>query len=579
MLLTAQVFAECQYAISDYGTPKYGESFSHFSYVNPSAPKRGSMVQHAIGSFDTFNQFVSKGSPASGLNLLYDTLMTPSLDEPNTTYGLIAKCIDIAADKKSVVFDINPKAKFSDGTPVTSADVAFTFNLLMKDGSAVYKHYYHDVSHVEMLNDHQVKFFLKNADNRELPLILGQLPVFSKAFWSGKDFANSQFVIPVGSGPYTVSSYQPGKFILYKRNKDYWAANHPTRKGHFNFDIMRWDYYMTDTVAFEAFKSHEYDFRLENSSKLWATGYPKELIAPKKVTKKRLINRQPQGMQGFIFNTRKNIFNNRLVRIAIAKAFDFNWTNQNLFYSQYQRSYSYFNNSELAAPSTLSNSEKVVLNNLGKKLPAGFFEYPVKLTNPNGPTEFRQALIEADQLLNQAGWVVTHGRRVNKLTGQPLKFEILIVMPAFERVVLPFKQNLKQLGIDVNVRLVDPSQYADRLRNFDFDMTVYTYAVGLNPGNELRSYWHSSSADIKGSQNLSGIKNPAVDALIMQIIKAENRDEMKQYVHALDRLLMWEFYLIPQWYMDAYRIAYWDKFLLPSVQPPYALGIETWWAK
>lgn len=573
------VFADCNYAISTYGLPKYNESFTHFSYANPNAPKRGKLVQYNIGTFDSFNQFVSKGSPAAGLNLMYDTLMVGSSDEPNTMYGLVAKCVDVSDDKKTVTFMLNPDAKFSNGVAIKSSDVAFTFNLLMKYGEPTLQHYYHDVSYVEIDGESKVKFYLKTDQNRELPMILGQLPVFSKAFWSGKNFETSQFLIPLGSGPYTISTYQPGKFIQYIRNDNYWAKDHPTKKGLYNFDIMRWDYYMNDTVAFEAFKSHEYDVRNEFSSKLWATGYPEELVQPNKIIKSRMINRQPQGMQGFIFNTRRHLFKDRAVREAISKAFDFNWTNKNLFYSQYQKSYSYFNNSELAAPQTLSDAENEIFNGLRAQLSDNFFQTPLTHEYPRNEEEFRARLIEADKQLTKAGWVISNGRRVHKLTRQPLDFEILIVMPAFERVLLPFKQNLKQLGINMNVRLVDPSQFADRLRQFDYDMTIHTYVVSLTPGNELRDYWHSSSAAVKGSQNLSGIKNPVVDKLIMNVINSKDRAEMIQNIHALDRVLMWEHYLIPQWYIGAYRVAYWDKFSMPSVQPPYDVGIDAWWSK
>lgn len=573
------VFAECKYAISRYDQPKYNESFTHFSYANPNAPKGGKLVQYQIGSFDSFNQFVSKGTPAAGLELMYDALMVSSSDEPSTMYGLVAKCIDISEDRKSVTFTLNPEAKFSNNVPIKSSDVAFTFNLLMKYGDPAFKHYYHDVSHVEMDGENKVKFYLKTDQNRELPKILGQLPVFSKVFWSGKDFQSSQFIIPLASGPYTISTYQPGKFIQYTRNDNYWAKNHPVRKGLYNFDIMRWDYYMNDTVAFEAFKSHEYDIRNEFSSKLWATGYPEDLVQPNKIIKSRMINRQPQGMQGFVFNTRRHIFKDRKVREAIAKAFDFNWTNKNLFYSQYDKSYSYFNNSELAAPQTLSETEKEIFNKFNNQLSDEFFLNPTTRSYPKSEEEFRAELIEADKQLTEAGWIISNGRRVHKLTRQPMDFEILIVMPAFERVLLPFKQNLKQLGINMSIRLVDPSQFADRVRQFDYDMTIHTYLVSLTPGNELRDYWHSSSASVKGSQNLSGIKNPVVDQLILNVIQSKNRSEMIQNIHALDRVLMWEFYLIPQWYIGAYRVAYWDKFAMPSVQPPYDLGIEAWWSK
>lgn len=573
------VFADCKSAISTYGLPKYNESFTHFSYANPNAPKGGKLVQHNIGTFDSFNQFVSKGTPAAGLGLMYDTLMVPSSDEPNAMYGLVAKCIDVSDDKKTVTFILNPDASFSNGAPIKSSDVAFTFNLLMKYGDPTLQHYYHDVSYVEMDGEDRVKFYLKTDQNSELPQILGQLPVFSKAFWSGKKFETSQFLIPLGSGPYTISTYQPGKFIQYTRNDNYWAKDHPTKKGLYNFDIMRWDYYMNDTVAFEAFKSHEYDIRNEFSSKLWATGYPEELVQPNKIIKNRMINRQPQGMQGFVFNTRRHLFKDRAVREAISKAFDFDWTNKNLFYSQYQKSYSYFNNSELAAPQTLSNAEKEIFNGLGAQLSDDFFQTPLARSYPRNEQEFRVRLIEADKQLTKAGWVISNGRRVHKLTRQPLDFEILIVMPAFERVLLPFKQNLKQLGINMDIRLVDPSQFADRLRQFDYDMTIHTYVVSLTPGNELRDYWHSSSATVKGSQNLSGIKNPVVDKLIANIIQSKDRAEMIQNIHALDRVLMWEYYLIPQWYIGSYRVAYWDKFSMPSVQPPYDIGIDAWWSK
>lgn len=575
--LMLQAYATCLPAFSLTQSIKYPSGFKHFDYVNPLAPKGGMLKRAVVGHFDTFDLFPENGFPAIGLDEIYDTLMVSSLDEPATQYGLLATCMEVAPDGRAVVFELNDKAKFHDGRPVLAEDVAFTFDYIKTHAGPEVRHYFREVADVEVLAKRKVKFVFNTADNKELPAMVGGLAIMPKHYWQDKSFKKKPFQMPLGSGPYKIAHFQPGKYIRYERVKHYWAAHHPTRLGTANFDELRWDYYLNEAVSFEAFKSGGYDYRLENVAKRWAAGYPKELVETGKMKKSELVIQTPQGMQGIFFNGRRDMFKDRQVRQAIGMAFDFDWTNKQLLHEAYVQSKSYFNNSELAAPNVVSKEEMDILKRFSTLLPSGYMS-SIEKDRPRFKS-LREALIAADKQLNRAGWVIHDGRRVNKLTLKPMKFEILIVLPAYERVMLPFKHNLKRLGIEANVRLIDPAQYVDRLRVFNYDLTVFSYPASLVPGNELVSYWHSTSAELNGSRNVGGINDPLVDALITEVVEAPSYKAMKPYVRALDRLLFWQYYAIPQWYTNVSRIAYWDKFSMPSVKPLYAVGLNTWWAQ
>ncbi len=561
-----------------YGELKYPSDFSHFDYVNPNAPKGGTLRQAAIGTFDTFNDFILKGVSAAGVGMVYDTLMAAAEDEPFSQYGLLAEKVELAEDRTFVIFHLNSKARFHDGQPVTAADVVFTFNLLLEQGQPMYKRYYADVIGVEALDPGRVKFTFKDGNNAELPLIVGQLAVLPRHFWQGKEFNDAGLALPLGSGPYRIKSFVPGKTVKYERVKDYWAADLPVNKGRYNFNTLVYDYYRDATVALEAFKSGEYDFRHENVSKNWATLYNGPQFNDGRIIKKEIVHEIPQGIQGFVFNTRRPQFIDRRVRQALIYAFDFEWSNKNLFYNQYKRSNSYFSNSEMAAVGPPSPAEIKLLKPFAGQLPAEVFKDSYHLPTTDGNGTIRGNLRQAVALLRSSGWTIKDKKLVDK-SGNPFIFEILLTSPAFERIVLPFKKNLARLGIETKVRVVDTAQYLNRVRGFDFDMVVWSFGQSNSPGNEQRYYWHSSVADIPGSRNLAGIKDPVVDALVEEIICAPDRSNLVTRVRALDRVLQWGFYVLPHWHISSFRIAYWSKLAQPELAPKYGLGLMTWWVK
>ncbi len=565
------------YALSMYGSPKYGPDFTHFDYVDPHATKGGKVKLAAVGTFDTLNPFTLKGVAAAGSGNLFDTLMVSSADEPFTEYGLVAKSVELPPDRSWVIFNLRPEARFHDGSPITADDVVFSFHILKHKGHPFYASYYANVAEAEKLGPHRVKFVFRGGANRELPLIIGQLPIFSKAYWQNKDFAATTLKTPLGSGPYTVAEVDPGRSISYRRVKNYWAANLPVNRGRYNFDTIRYDYYRDSTVALEAFKAGEYDFRQENSSKAWATGYDGPALRAGMIHKELIPNHVPQGMQGFVYNTRRAVFRDRRVRQALAYAFDFPWTNKALFYGAYTRTRSYFSNSQLAATGLPTRAQLKLLAPFRKQLPAAVFDKFYQPPTTDGSGNIRPNLRTAFELLAKAGWHIRDGRMVNGKTGRPLAFQILLVDPAFERVVLPFKNNLARLGIDVSVRTVDVAQYQQRLDSFDFDMVVSTFPQSLSPGNEQRDFWSSQAAQTSGSRNLAGVRSPVIDRLVEKIVSAPDRPSLVAACRALDRVLQWGFYVIPQWHLTAFRVAYWNKFALPAKNPPYALGFDTWW--
>jgi len=559
-----------------FGDLKYPAGFQHFDYVNPAAPKGGGVKYDAIGTFDTLNPFTLKGQPAAGVGAMFDTLMTPSEDEPSSSYGLIAESVEVANDKASVVYNLRPQARFWDGSPITPEDVVWTFDTLKAQGHPRWRLYYADVLKAEKTGPHQVKFTFRNGANRELPSIVGELPVLSKAYWSGRDFAKTTLEIPLGSGPYKIDSFDPGRSVTYRRVPDYWGKDLPVNVGRNNFDVIRYDYYRDQTVALEAFKAGAYDIRVENVSKNWAIGYDGPALASGLIKKEQIPNKVPQGMQAFGFNTRRPIFQDARVRRALGYLFDFEWTNKALFYGAYTRTKSYFSNSDLASSGLPGPDELKLLEKYRGQIPDAAFTEAYAPPTTDGSGDIRDNLRAALDLLAQAGWNVKNGQLVDA-KGTPFRFEFLLDQPEFERVALPFIQNLARIGITANVRTVDPAQYENRMQNFDFDMTVMLYPESLSPGNEQRDFWTSESGKHVGGRNLLGIASPAVDDLVSLIIEAPDRQSLVTRVHALDRVLLQGYYVIPNWHFPYFRVASWDKFARPAVSPPYGLAIETWW--
>ena len=575
--LRAESPVHTYYALSLLGEPKYPADFKHFDFVNPDAPKGGEIKRAAIGSFDSFNPFIIKGDPAEGIGALFETLMTQSPDEADTAYGLLAQSVEIPEDRSWVAFNLRPEARFQDGTPVTAEDVVFSFNILTTKGDPQYALYYAGVAKVEAVGPLKVKFTFKNTTNRELPEILGQLPVLPEHYWKDKAFDETTLVPPVGSGLYKVDSFEVGRYVSYRRDPNYWGAKLPVRIGRDNWDVIRFDYYKEPNVAQIAFLAGAYDFKQEISAKVWATGYDTPAAKDGRIVKEQIPYNIPSGMQCFVFNTRKAIFQDPRVREALGYAFDFEWDNKNLFFGQYVRTKSFFDNSELASSGLPSPEELKILEPFRGKIPDEVFTKAFTLPNTDGSGNNRANLRQADALLNAAGWVIKDGKRVNAKTGEALSFEILLDNPLLERVALPFSQSLKRLGVDARVRTVDSSQYVQRTQTFDFDMVVGAFGESLSPGNEQRFFWGSAAADSPGSPNLVGIKNPAIDALIEELVAAPTRQQLIYQTRALDRVLLWNYYVIPHFHLGAYRIAYWNRFSRPAVMPKYDLGFDTWW--
>lgn len=561
-----------------HGDVKYKPGFGHFDYANPEAPKGGDVRQGTIGTYDNLNPYILKGVAAAGLALGFDTLMVSSVDEAFTEYGLVAETIEVPKDRSWVIFTLRPEARFHDGSPLTADDVIWTFETLKTKGHPFYSAYYHGVAKAEKLGERKVKFSFVPGDNRELPLILGQLPVLSKSYYATRAFDKTTLEPPLGSGPYKVAAVDPGRSITLERVKDYWAKDLAVNKGRFNFDRLRIDYYRDENVALEAFKAGNYDFRQENTAKFWATGYDSPAVRDGRIKKEEIPNEQPQGMQGYAFNIRRDVFKDPRVRDALAYAFDFEWSDKTLFYGQYTRTESYFSNSELASRGLPSTDELKILEPLKGQIPAEVFTAEYRAPKTDGSGNIRPNLAAALERLGAAGWTVKGGKMVDAKEGRPLAFEILLDNPAFERVTQPFVQNLTRLGVEAHIRTVDTAQYKNRLDNFDFDMIVEGFGESLSPGNEQRDFWGSESADTPGGRNAIGIKDKAIDRLVELVISAPDRAALVTRTHALDRVLLWHHYVIPHWHITYFRVAYWDKFGRPKIAPKYALAFfDTWW--
>lgn len=578
LTLASTSAANGSHAIAMHGEPKYAADFSHFDYVNPDAPKGGNLRRHTIGTFDSFNPFISRGSPAAGLGQIYDTLTVSSADEPFTQYGLLARSIETPEDRSWVIYHLREEARFADGKPVTADDVVYTFKLLTEKGQPFYSFYYGDVENVEALDKHRVKFSFKPGDNRELALIVGQMQVLPKHYWEERNFERGTLEAPLGSGPYRIASRDPGKRVVYERRDDYWGKDLPVNRGRHNFARISFEYFLDDTVALEAFKGGRYDLRVENVAANWANGYQGPALSRGDIIMDTFDHDLPAGMQAFTYNLRRPLFQDKTLRKALAYAFDFEWTNQNLFHGQYQRTRSFFENSELAATGLPDANELKLLEPLRDDLPEEVFTSVYNPPASDGSGRPRANLLRAQTLLREAGYTLRENQ-LHTPDGAPVRFEILIDSAHWERIALPFSNNLRGLGVRAEVRRVDQTQYTERLRRFDFDMVVNVFPQSNSPGNEQRDFWHSSAADRPDSRNLLGLQDEAIDTLVGHIISAQDRDALVTSTRALDRALQWGHYVIPNWYTDNFRIAYWKQIAHPGKPTPHGLPLDTWWHK
>jgi microcin C transport system substrate-binding protein len=580
------------HALSLIRPPKYPADFKHFDYVNPDAPKGGAIKVRAIGTFDNLNPAIFRGNLAANLGLMYDQLMSTSLEEPSVEYCLICEWVSYPPDYSSVTFKLRDGAHWHDGQPITAEDVIFSMEvakgtdpktgLFYNPGSA---QYYKNIKTAEKTGEREVTFFFDSTGNRELPQITGQLIVLPKHYWEGtdaqgrpRDITSGTLELPLGSGPYRIADVQAGRMIRYERVKDYWAADLPVNRGHYNFDSIQVDYYRDINVSFEAFKGGQFDFYFENSAINWATRYDFPALRDGRVVKRDDIDLQtPEPMQAFVLNLRRPKFQDPRVRRALNLAFDFEWANQNLFYGQYKRTRSFFEGQELAAAGLPSEAELAILEPLRDKVPPEVFTAEYQNPANEKPADFREHLREATRLLQEAGWTIQNGALRNA-QGQGFDIEFMIESEAFTRVVLPYVQNLKRLGITATVRQVDDIQSKRRQDDFNFDVVVGVFPQSESPGNEQRDFWGSAAAETPGSRNLPGIKDPAVDALIEKIVFAPDRDALIAATRALDRVLQWNHYVVPQWHSPTARIAYWNKFGIPDPLPARSIGFPTvWW--
>ena len=576
-LQTAAANDKARHGISVFGDLKYGPDFKHFDYVNPDAPKGGTFRTWGLDSFDNLNPFILKGVPPQGIGLTFDSLMVRAMDEPDSLYALVAESVELPTDKSWVAFNLNPKARFHDGTPITAADVVFTFEALTKKGHPQYKIIYQGVHKAEALGKHKVRFTFKPGNHRDLPTQLAGLQILSKTYYEKVEFEKTTVTPPLGSGPYRVKSVDPGRFISYERVKDHWARDLPVYKGRFNFDTIRYDYYRDRDVALEALFSGAYDYREEFTSRDWATKYKTPPVENGLIVRETLPDETPSGVQAWFFNLRREKFKDPRVREAFDLAFDFEWTNKNLFYGLYRRTNSMFENSPLAAREPPSEAELALLKPLRGKVPKDVFTKTYESPVTDGSGRLRANLRKASRLLRAAGWTVKDGKRVDA-SGKVLDIEFLLFESSFQRIINPYIRNLKRLGVDARIRIVDVANFVQRRQTYDFDVVITRFVQPLTPGVEQRDYFGSAAADVSGSRNLAGIKDPAVDTLIERVMSAADRPSLVTAVRALDRVLMWNHYAVPQWYKGEHNIAYWNKFDRPKVKAKYALGvIDTWW--
>ena len=578
VLLSFQNYSHANkvHGIAMHGEPKYESSFRHLDYVNPNAPKGGEVKFGSYGSFDNLNRVAFKGSKAAGLGYINDTLMRRVWDEAFSLYGLIAEFVEMPDDRSSITFYLNPNATFHDGSQITREDVLFSLETFQTKGTPNQKKTYGKVITTELIGNNGIKMNFINNEDKELPLIVaGFLPIIPKKFYENLDVTKTFLDIPLGSGPYTIDSLDPGRQIKYKRVEDYWAKDLPVNKGLYNFDTIIYDYYKDSNVLVEAFKVGEYDFRREYNVKRWLTEYGFNAVDTGEVVLKEMNNDRPVGMNGLVLNTRRDLFKNRNVRLALSYAYDHEWINKTIYQNAYVRTDSYFDNSPLASSGLPSDKELELLNPWKNQLPAEVFSETFSPPKTDGSGNDRKNLLMAKEILEKEGWFIENGKLIKN--GEEFKFEFLIVSPSDEKIALAFQSNLKKLGITMDVRTVDSSQYQARLLNYDFDMIKRYWGVSLSPGNEQQFYWGSEVGKKDGSRNYSGINSPVIDALIEKLISANDRVELLTAIHALDRVLLWGHYVIPLYHSNKDRIAYWDFFEYPDKIPLYGIVIESWW--
>ncbi|PPV34112.1 extracellular solute-binding protein [Ectopseudomonas oleovorans] len=576
---------------AQFGTLKYPASFSHFDWVNPDAPKGGTLRIMASGTFDTLNPYTFKGSsPIStahflqyGANELNEPLMVgtgaydPSGDEPASSYGLIARSVEYSEDRSWVVFNLRPEARFHDGKPITAYDVAFSYRLLRNDGHPQYRTNLQEVKRVDILGRHRIRFVFKRTGNPLLILRLGELPVLPQHYWKDRDFKSTTFEAPLGSGPYRIVQVVPGRRLVFERVKDWWGKDLPVNRGKYNFDRVEVEFYRDNHVAFEAFKAGEFDFYIENQAKNWSNGYRFPAVTRGEVIRAEIPHQIPTQTQALFMNTRRDLFSDRRVREALWLMFDFEWTNRTLFNNAYVRAASYYPNSEFSATGKPEGAEWLLLSPHRDKLPARLLTEPPTQPVTDGRGIPRETLRRALGLLADAGWKPS-GQELRNARGQRLEFEIMLVNPSLERILQPYTANLASIGIRANLRTVDRAQYKQRLDQFDYDMILLTLPQTLSPGLEQSLYFHSSQVNIKGGKNYAGVNDPVVDEMIDKLLSAQTRDEQVAATRALDRVLLWQHYSIPNWYINYHRLAYRNRFAFVTT-PPYTLGLRTWWLK
>lgn len=569
-------------SIALYGKPKYTGDWQHFDYVNPNAPKGGRIVLPAYGTFDNFNPFIFKGIAATQVAALtMDSLAFVPDDDIASAYPLIAKKFDLTDDY--IEFFIDERARFADGSKITADDVIFSYRSLVEKGSPLYKIYYADVDRAEKTGALSVRFyFKKGSNNKELPLILSQMLIYSAKDWEGKDFAKPYLEAPLGSGPYILTDFQPNKYLVFKRNPNYWAKDLPSRKGFFNFDEIRYDYYQDTTVTLQALFSGNIDIREEYIAKIWATGYDNDKVKNGEIVKEEIPHSETARLQNFAFNIRRPQFADRRVRKAVGMAFNFEWAKKNLFYNQYERLNSCFTNSGMEATGLPVGRELEILEQFRSELPASVFDRPPENPVYGDYLSARENLRQAVALLREAGYDFVDGKMTNLKTGKPLKFEILSNSAngsSFTRVMLPFLQNLQKIGIDASFRNLEVNVFKNRLDNFDFDVAIITFPISRLPGNEQKEFWGSASADAKGSFNLIGIKNPVIDRLLDGLVAAQTKEDYAAHIRALDRVILNEHYMILQWYAPRKQVAYQNRFAHPKTDLKVGFQPYTWWMK
>ena len=579
LLASTQSAAEPRHGLSSFGELKYPADFKHFDYVNPAAPKGGRIVTigtAALETFDSFNGFILKGDPAQGLGLIYDSLMARAADEPDAAYGLIAQSADVAADGLSVTFRLRPEARFADGSPITADDAVFTFNILKEKGHPSFRVALRDVK-AEAVDPGILRYGFTGTLTRDLPLTVAALPVLSKAYYAAREFDQTTLDRPVGSGGYEIGDFKPGTFVSYRKRNDYWAKDLPVNRGRGNFDEIRYEYFRDRTAQLEAVKSGTIDLREEFTSRDWATGYNISAVSEGRLIRLTLPDASPSGAQGFFLNVRRPKLADIRVRKALGLAFDFEWTNKNLFYALYARTESFFENSDMKAQGKPSPEELALLEPYKDKLAPEVFDEPFRPPVSDGSGTDRLLLREASKLLDAAGYSLRDGKRVNA-KGEVIELEYIFTDPVSERIAAAYQKSLGLIGISLNLRRIDAAQYQRRVKSFDFDITTARFVMSLTPGIELKSYWSSEMANVEGSRNLSGIQDPVIDALVERVIQAKSRKDLVTATRAMDRVLRAGHYWVPQWFKAAHHVVYWDKFSYPAVKPKYDRGIlDTWW--